>query len=152
MDCVTLTIVMEKLSYPRTCWRITPSYLPNHKSWEVDSVEVILGHKMAGYYYQGAAEPILPGQPLLSIIEPKGALPTKGKDLFSDISDASTGNKTILKWGTMLFTAQDLASSLRWRAIVNCHDISDGYHILILTSCTGELVYCWGITSVLHFY
>ena len=39
MDAVTRAIVMGKLCYPRTCWRITPSYLPNHKSWEVDEVK-----------------------------------------------------------------------------------------------------------------
>ncbi len=27
IDCVTRTIVLGKLSYPRTCWRITQSYL-----------------------------------------------------------------------------------------------------------------------------
>jgi hypothetical protein len=72
-----------------------------------------------------------------SIIEPKGAVPKKGKDLFRDISHASMGSKTIPKWGTLLFTARDLASSLWWRAIVNCHNISDGYHISMLTGCTG---------------
>ncbi len=35
MDGVTRANVMGKLSYPHTCWCITP-YLPNHKSWEVD--------------------------------------------------------------------------------------------------------------------
>ncbi len=32
----------------------------------------------------------------------------------------------------------------------NCHDISYGYHISMLTGCTGELVYRdgWGITGV----
>ena len=29
MDSVTRAIVMGQLCYPRTCWRITPSYLPN---------------------------------------------------------------------------------------------------------------------------
>jgi hypothetical protein len=37
---------MGQLCYPRTCWRITPSYLPNHKSWEVDEVKAQLGKKM----------------------------------------------------------------------------------------------------------
>ena len=63
MDGVTRAIVMGKLSYPRTCWRITPSYLPNHQSWEVDAVKVKLGQKMAAYFFQGAAEAILQGPP-----------------------------------------------------------------------------------------
>ncbi len=85
----------------------------------------ILGHKMVGYYFQGAVEPILQGQPLQSIIKPKSPVPKKGKDLFRDISDARMGNKTIPKWGTRLFTARDLASSLWWLAIVHSHGISD---------------------------
>ena len=47
MDGVTRAVVMGKLCYPRTCWRITPSYLPNHKSWEVPRVKEKLGCKMA---------------------------------------------------------------------------------------------------------
>ncbi len=49
MDSVTTAIVMGKLCYPRTCWRITPSCLPNHKSWEVDEVKAQLGKKMTAY-------------------------------------------------------------------------------------------------------
>ncbi len=36
MDGDTRANVMGKLSYPHTCWCITPPYLPNHESWEVD--------------------------------------------------------------------------------------------------------------------
>ena len=39
MDSITRAIVMGELCYPRTCWRITPSYLPYHKSWEADAVK-----------------------------------------------------------------------------------------------------------------
>ena len=152
MDGVARAIVMGKLSYPRTCWRITPSYLPNHKSWEVDEVKAKLGQKMAAYFFQGAAEVLLPGQPLPTIIEPKGAVPKKGKDLFRDISDARVGNRSIAKWGTRLFSARNLASSLRWRSIVHGHDISDGYHISLLTGCTGILVWGWGIVGVRRVY
>ena len=152
MDGVARAIVMGKLSYPRTCWRITPSYLPNHKSWEVDAVKAKLGQKMAAYFFQGAAEAILPGHPLPTIIEPKGAVPKKGKDEFRDISDARMGNKTILKWGTRLFPARDLAASLQWRSIMNGFDISDGYHVSLLTGCTGELVLGFGITGVRRVY
>jgi hypothetical protein len=102
--------------------------------------------------FQGAAEAILPGHSLPTIIEPKGAVPKKGKDEFRDISDARTGNKTIPKWGTRLFTARELASSLRWRAVMNGFDISDGYHIAPLTGCTGELVLGFGITGVRRVY
>jgi hypothetical protein len=136
MDCVTRAIVMGLLSYPRTCWHITPSYLPNHRSWEVDVVKIKLGQKMALYLFQGASEVVLPGQPLQAISEPKGSVPKKGKDEYRDISDARVGNLTIPKWGTRLSTALDLASSLRWRAIVCGHNLSDGYHISMLTGCT----------------
>jgi hypothetical protein len=152
MDSVTRAIVMGKLCYPRTCWRITPSYLPNHKSWEVDAVKAKLGQKMAAYFFQGAAEAILPGDPLPTIIEPKGSVPKKGDDLFRDIADGRVGNKTIPAWGTRLFTARDLASALTWRAILDGFDISDGYHISLLTGCTGDLVWGWGITGVRYIY
>ncbi len=140
MDAVTRAIVMGQLCYLRTCWRITPSYLPNHKSWEVDAVKAQLGKKMAAYFFQGAAEMILPGQLVPSIVEPKGAVPKKGKDQFRDISDAREGNKSIPKWGTRLFTVRDLAFTLMWRAILFGFDISDGYHISVLAGCTGKLV------------
>ncbi len=68
-----------------------------------------------------------------SIIEPNGAVPKKSKDEFRDISDTSTGTKTITKLGTLLFTAWDLASSMCLLSFLNCHDISNGYHILMLT-------------------
>ncbi len=76
-----------------------------------------------------------------TIVEPKGSVAKKGKDLYRDISDAR-GNRTIPKWGTRLFTARDLVASLQYRAIVNSFDLSDGYHVTMLTGCTGELV--WG--------
>ncbi len=60
-DGIKRAIMMGKVSYLRTCWRITPSYLPNHKSWEVDVVKVKLGQKMAAYFIQGAAEAVLAG-------------------------------------------------------------------------------------------
>ena len=152
MDSVTRAIVMGLLCYPRTCWRITPSYLPNHKSWEVDEVKAQLGKKMAAYFFQGAAEMILPGQPMPTVVEPKGAVPKKGKDKFRDISDAREGNKSIPKWGTRLFTVRDLAFALMWRAILFGFDISDGYHISVLAGCTGELVWGWGIVGVRRVY
>jgi hypothetical protein len=51
MDGVTRAIVFGKLCYPWTAWRIAPSYLPNHKSWDVDSVNAKLGQKMATYLF-----------------------------------------------------------------------------------------------------
>ena len=54
---------MGQLRYPRTCWRITLSYLPNHKSWEVDEVKQQLGKKMAAYFFQGAAGAALAAGP-----------------------------------------------------------------------------------------
>jgi hypothetical protein len=109
MDCVTCAIAMGKLGYPRTCWRITLSYLPNQRSSEVDEVKAKLGQKMAAYFYQGAVEAILASPPYHL---------RAGADMFRDISDALMGSKTIPKWGTRLFTACDLVASLQWRAIV----------------------------------
>ena len=152
MDGVTRAIVMGKLCYPRTCWRITPSYLPNHKSWEVDEVKTTLGRKMAAYFFQGALEFVLPGQDLPTIIEPKGAVPKKGKDKFRDIADARKGNESISDWGSRLFTARDLAAAMSWRSILDSFDVSDGYHITTLTGCTGVLVLGWGIVGVRRVY
>ncbi len=79
-------------------------------------------------------------------------MPKKGKDMFCDIANARMRNKTIRKWGTRLFTARNLAASLEWRAIVEGFNISDSYHILLLTSCTGNLVMGFGITGVQRIY
>ena len=152
MDSITRAIVMGKLCYPRTCWRITPSYLPNHKSWEVDAVKKKLGQKMAAYFFQGAAEAVLAHHPPPTIVEPKGAVPKKGKDEFRDISDARMGNRTIPKWGTRLFPARDLAAALQRCAILHGFDLSDGYHVSLLAGCTGELVWGWGIVGVRRVY
>ncbi len=113
---ITLAIVLGKRCYPLTCWHITPSYLPNHKSWEVDVVKKKLGTKMAGYFFHGASKAILPGQPLPTIIQPKGSVPKKG--LYRDMSNVFMVNWTIPKWGTRLFTACDLAASL---LLAPCH-------------------------------
>ncbi len=61
MDGVTRAVVQGKLGYPRSCWRITPSYLPDHnlKSWDEAEVKAKLGPKMARYFVQGAIEFIL---------------------------------------------------------------------------------------------
>jgi hypothetical protein len=59
-DGVTRACVQGKLGYPRSCWRITPSYLPNHKSWDEAEVKAKLGPKMARYFVQGVLEFILP--------------------------------------------------------------------------------------------
>ena len=152
MDGITRAVVMGKLCYPRTCWLITPSYLPNHKSWEVDEVKKQLGMKQAAYFFQGALEFIFPGHPLPTLVEPKGAVPKKGRDKYRDIADGRRGNKTLADWGSRFFTARDLAAALWWRAILFGHDINDGYHIAPLTGCTGELVVGWGIVDVVRVY
>ena len=36
--------------------------------------------------------------------------------------------------------------------ILDGFDISDGYHISLLTGCTGELVWGWGITGVRYVH
>ena len=152
MDGVTRAVVQGKLCYPRSCWRITPSYLPNHKSWDEAEVKARLGPKMARYFVQGAIEFILPGMALPTIIEPMGAVPKKGKDKFRAIADARAGNKTISDWGTRVFPARELASALSWRAIVNGFDVNDGYHIAPFPGCTGELVWGFGIVDVRRIY
>ncbi len=57
-----------------------------------------LGQRMAAYYFQGAAEAILQGHALPTIIEPKGAVPKKGKDESRDISDARTACSRHESW------------------------------------------------------
>jgi hypothetical protein len=42
MDGVTRATVMGKLCFPRFDWYLLPSYLSNHKSWEVDAVKAKL--------------------------------------------------------------------------------------------------------------
>ncbi len=79
-------------------------------------------------------------------------MPKKGDDEFRDISDARMGNRTMPKWGTRLFTVRYLAALLQWRAIMDGIDISDGYHISLLTCCTDELVWGFGITGVQRVY
>ena len=152
MDGVTRAVIQGKLCYPRTCWRITPSYLPNHKSWEVDEVKQKLGAKMAAYFFQGALEYVFPGHPLPTIVEPKGAVPKKGPDKYRDIADARVGNKSLADWGVRYYTARDLAAAISSRDILSGHDVNDGYHISLLTGCTGLLVWGWGIVSVSTIY
>ncbi len=133
-------------------WRITPSYLPNHKSWDELEVKAKLGPKMARYFVQGAIEFILPGMELPTIIKPMGAVPKKGPDKFRAIADGRVGNKTISDWGTRVFPARGLASALSWRAIVNGFDVNDGYHIAPFPGCTGELVWGFGIVYPEHVH
>jgi hypothetical protein len=152
MDGVTRAAVMGMLCYPRSSWRISLSYLPNHKSWEVEEVKAKLGQKMAAYFVQVAMEFVFPGHPLPSIIEPKGAVPKKGADKYRDIADARKGNKSLSDWGVRYFTARELALALSWRAIVNGHDINDGYHIAVLAGCSGVLVWGWGIVETIYIF
>ena len=152
LDGTTRALVHGKLCYPRVDWNILPSHLKNHKSWEVDAVKLKLGAKMAGYFFQGASEFVFPGHPLPVIIEPMGAVPKKGPDLFRHISDARSGNTLLADQGARYYTARDLALALSWWAILNGHDINDGYHIAVLAGCTGELVWGWGIIDVRYIY
>jgi hypothetical protein len=127
MDSTTRAMVHGKLCYPRVGWDILPYYMQNHKSWDVAAVKAKLGAKMAAYFFQGAAEYVLPGHPFPSIVEPMGAILKKGPDEFRHISDARRGNKWLADWGVRYYSARDLAFALSWRAIVNGHDINDGY-------------------------
>jgi hypothetical protein len=103
---------------------------------------------MAAYFFQGVYEYVFPGHPLPSIIEPMGAVPKKGPDEFRHLADERRGNKWLADWGVRYYSAHDLAFALSWRAIVNGHDINDGYHIGVLAGCTGQLVWGCGIVRV----
>jgi hypothetical protein len=154
MDGFTRATVMGKLCFPRFDWHLLRrrSYLPNHKSWEMDAVKAKLGPKMAAYFCQGALEFVLPGHRLPTFVEPQGAVPKKGPNEFRAVADSRHGNKTLADWGVRYYTARDLAMALTWRAIVARADINDGYHIAPLTGCTGEFVWGWGITAVERVY
>jgi hypothetical protein len=152
MDGVTRATIMGKLCYPRIGWHILPSFLPNHKSWEVDEVKQKLGQKMAAYFTQGALEFVFPGHRLPTMVEPLGAVFKKGKDKYRAIADARAGNKSLADWGVRYYTASDLAAALTWRAIVFGADVNDGYHIAPLPGCTGDLVWGWGIIRVERVY
>ena len=152
MDGTTRALVHCKICYQRVGWDILPSYLQNHKSWDVAAVKAKLGVKMATYFVQGASEYVFPSHPLQSIVEPMGAVPKTGPDEYQHISYARRGNKWFADWGVRYYSARDLAFALSWRAIVNCHDINDGYHITVLAGCTGQLVWGWGIVKVDYLY
>ena len=68
----------------------------------------------------------------------------KGPEKFRDIADAREGNKLLADWGVRMHTRQDLADALTSRASVWGHDLKDGYHLAVLSGCTGELVWGWG--------
>ncbi len=128
IDGATRAIVSGKLCYSRACRRTTPSYLPIHTSWEAAGVNEMLGKKAARYFRQGATEPVPPGRPLPTIIEPSGSVPEKGPDRHRDIADGREGNKSFADWGSRLFTARDLAAALSQRPSVHGLDTSDGHH------------------------
>jgi hypothetical protein len=148
MDGVVRALVFGKLCYPRVDWRVVPSVKPNHKSWELPEVKAALGPKIATWLCQGALEWVDPRFPKPVIIEPKGAVPKKGPDKFRDIADAREGNKSLADWGVRMHTWQELADALTPCAIVWGHDLKDGYHLAVLSGCTGKLVWGWGVTGL----
>ena len=152
MDGVTRLLVNGKLCYPRNDWRILPSIKPNHPSWNVPEVKEVLGKKLAVWLWQGAMEWVAPWLPRPTIIEPKGAVPKKGPDKYRDISDARIGNKSLEDWGVRYFTWRDLADGLSPLSIMFGHDISDGYHLAVLTGCTGDLVWGIGVTGIIYIW
>ena len=152
MDGVVRALVSGKLCYPRIDWRVIPSVKPNHKSWEQPEVKAVLGQKIATWLFQGALEWVDPRLPKPVIIEPKGAVPKKGPDKFRDIADAREGNKSLADWGVRMHTWKELADALTPCAIVWGHDLKDGYHLAVLSGCTGELVWGWGVTGVRFVY
>ena len=152
MDGVVRALVFGKLCYPRIDWRVVPSVKPNHKSWELPEVKAALGPKIATWICQGALEWVDPRLPKPIIIEPKGAVPKKGPDKFRDIADAREGNKSLADWGVRMHSWQELADALTPCAIVWGHDLKDGYHLAVLSGCTGELVWGWGVTGMRVVY
>ena len=148
MDGVVRALVFGKLCYPRIDWRVVPSVKPNHKSWEQPEVKSVLGHKIATWLFQGALEWVDPRLPKPIIIEPKGAVPKKGPDKYRDIADAREGNKSLADWGVRYHTWQELADAITPCAILFGHDLRDGYHLAVLSGCTGELVWGWGVTGL----
>ncbi len=104
--------------------------------------EVKFGATMAAYFFQGAFEYVFPGHPLLSIVEPMGAVPKKGPGESRHIFDAWRGNKWLADWGVRYYSACNLAFALSLRAIVNSHDIqvNNSYSIAVLACCTVQLI------------
>jgi hypothetical protein len=130
-------------------------------AWLVQKEEYVLlaldelGEKVARYFCQGALKCVQPGQPLPTIIKPKGSVPKKGKDLYRYIANGREWNKSIADWGSRRFTVRDLAAALSWRSIMHGFDISDGHHIAPqppLTGCTGQLVLGFWIVAVRRVY
>ena len=115
-------------------------------------MKAALGPKIATWLCQGALEWVDPRFPKPVIIVPKGAVPKKGPDKFRDIADAREGNKSLADWGVRMHTWQELADALTPCAIVWGHDLKDGYHLAVLSGCTGELVWGWGVTGLRVIY
>ena len=111
-------------------------------------MKAVLGQKIATWLFQGALEWVDPRLPNPVIFEPKGAVPKKGQDKYLDIADAREGNKALADWGVRMHTWQELADALTPRAITWGDDHRDGYHLSVLTGCTGELVWGWGVTGL----
>ncbi len=112
----------------------------------------MIGLKLGTWLFQGALEYVDPRLPKPVIREPVGSVPKKGPDRFRPISDAREGNKALADWGVQMHTWQDLAVALPPCAIDFGHDLSDGYHNGVLTGCTGELVWGWGVTGLRLIY
>lgn len=153
MDGVTRACVFGKMTYPRSVWRVRPSWKPNHASWEQnEEAKRMLGGKLALWFLSGALEYIRPGLPPPVIVEPIGQVPKKGPDKYRLITDAREGNESIEDWGVHYFSARDLAMGLSPKAIVCGSDFADAYHISKFGGCTGELVWTWGVVNVDRVY
>jgi hypothetical protein len=100
MDGVTRAIVSGKLCYQRTCWLITPSYLPPPQELGGGGCEGEA--RLEGG--SGAIEFVHPWQPLPTIIEPKGSVPKNGPDGFRDIAGVRR-----------VFDGETRTLSRRWR-------------------------------------
>lgn len=148
MDGVTRALVFGKACYPRIGWRTIASWKPNHPGWDNAEAKAATGHQFAQWLFAGHLEYVPPDAPPPLIIEPQGYVPKKGKVKFRNITDARIGNKTLDDWGVRYFSARDFGDALSPCAIGFVEDVVEGYHLIYLPGCIGDLIWGWGVRGV----
>ena len=152
MDGVTRALVFGKACYPRIGWRSLASWKPNHPGWDNAEAKAATGHQFAQWLFAGHLEYVPPDAPPPLIIEPQGYVPKKGKVKFRNITDARIGNKTLDDWGVRYFSARDFGDALTPCAIAFVDDVTEGYHLILLPGCIGDLLWGWGVRGVRLVY